>query len=209
MVLVDPAVTALKVDREIEQWNENAVVYRKRGWILLSRRDNELEVGFLAQLPLGQISVPVMAACVHLSYENYDLWPPSLEFIDPVTGDYVVPTVPAVISTPEGPRNLLVGQHPETRRPFLCVPGIRQYHDHPQHSGDPWLLHRASGEGSLVTVCERVWRSMARSLVGLQLVLTTFPEGSPQSIQLQLALVTGDIDAIRAQTETQVGDPAA
>ncbi|WP_306919914.1 putative metal-binding protein [Rhizobium mesoamericanum] len=33
--------------------------------------------------------------------------------------------------------------------PFLCMAGVREYHDNPAHSGDPWLLHRGSGEGRL------------------------------------------------------------
>ena len=34
--------------------------------------------------------------------------------------------------------------------PFLCVPGVKEYHDHPGHSGDPWEVHRSAGEGRLV-----------------------------------------------------------
>ena len=34
--------------------------------------------------------------------------------------------------------------------PFLCVAGVKEYHDHPGHSGDPWELHRATGAGRLV-----------------------------------------------------------
>ena len=29
-----------------------------------------------------------MTACVRFDYTNYDLWPPSVEFIDPCTGEY-------------------------------------------------------------------------------------------------------------------------
>ncbi len=27
----------------------------------------------------------------------------------------------------------------------LCVPGIREYHQHSSHRGEPWELHRAAG----------------------------------------------------------------
>jgi hypothetical protein len=149
MSLVDPEVTRLKLERELELWQENAESYLRRGWLLIRRRDLEVDVGFLARLPLGPQTVPIMPACVRLDYTNYDVWAPSVEFIDPFTGEFVTPLVPAVVPTDEGPRNLLVGSHPDTNRPFLCVPGVRQYHDHPQHSGDSWLLHRSSREGSL------------------------------------------------------------
>ena len=34
--------------------------------------------------------------------------------------------------------------------PFLCIAGVREYHEHPAHSGDHWLSHRISGAGCLV-----------------------------------------------------------
>jgi hypothetical protein len=33
--------------------------------------------------------------------------------------------------------------------PFMCMRGVRQYHRHPAHTGDAWLLHRGRGEGTL------------------------------------------------------------
>jgi Predicted metal binding domain len=41
---------------------------------------------------------------------------------------------------------------------FLCLPGTRAYHEHPAHSGDPWELHRKTGEGRLFALLETVWR---------------------------------------------------
>lgn len=198
MIVVDPDVSKLKLDSELEAWNASAPLFRRRGWVLLGRRDFEVDIGFLAHLSLGAQVVPVMSACVRLDYTNYDLWPPSVEFIDPCTGDYAFPVVTATIQTNEGPRNLLVSSHPDTRRPFFCVPGTRQYHDHPQHSGDLWLLHRPAREGSLVTVCDRIWRAMTRNLVGLRVALLTLPLEAAQQIQIQIQLATGDIDALRA-----------
>lgn len=32
--------------------------------------------------------------------------------------------------------------HPETARPWCCMPGLREYHDHEQHKNDPWDLKR-------------------------------------------------------------------
>ena len=34
--------------------------------------------------------------------------------------------------------------------PFLCIAGVREYHEHPAHSGDHWELHRPFGGGRLV-----------------------------------------------------------
>ncbi len=34
-MIVDPEVTRLKFERELELWRENGATYRRRGWILL------------------------------------------------------------------------------------------------------------------------------------------------------------------------------
>lgn len=196
-LLVDPAVTKDKLDREVGLWHENAEIYRKRGWVLLERVDTRVDVGFLAHLPFGGVNVPVMAACVRLDFSNYDLVPPSVEFIDPLSGEYVNPIIQAVVPSPEGPRDLLVGSHPSTNRPFFCVPGTREYHEHPQHTGDSWHLHRASKEGSLATICDRIWRAMPRTLLGVQVITSTLPPESGQNVEVQLRLLQGDIDVLR------------
>jgi hypothetical protein len=186
-VLVDPEVVQRKFARELALWQENAAAYRRRGWVLLSQGDLEVEVGFLGRLPLGGPAVPAMPACVRIDFTDYDLQPPSVEFIDPATGEFAQPPVQALVDTDEGPRNLLVQMHPDTGRPFFCVPGVREYHSHPQHAGDSWLLHRAGGGGSLAAICDRIWRSMARSLLGIHLQLQTLPTGLQLELRVQSA----------------------
>lgn len=198
MGLVNPAVTARKLERELASWHEQPEVYRQRGWVLLAQRGVEIEVGFLARVPLGPQVLHAMTACVRFDFTDYDLRPPSVEFIDPVTGDYQAPIVPAIVPTDEGPRNVLISSHPDTNRPFFCVPGTRQYHDHPQHSGDSWLLHRDTGEGTLATLCDRVWRAMARSVIGLRVGMMTLPLETGQPLQAEFQVITGDVDALRS-----------
>jgi hypothetical protein len=198
--LVDPEVTRRKFRRELELWDENASSYSRRGWILLHRESVQVEVGFLARLPVGPQVVTTMPVCIQVDFSNFDLWAPSVEFIDPFTRAYAPPIVQALVEAPGGPQNLLVGGHPETGRPFLCVPGVRQYHTHPQHSGDSWLLHRTSREGSLAMICERVWQTMARTLLGLQIQLQTLP--GQMQFQLQLVSAPGEAaPALWAQAE--------
>lgn len=191
MVIVDPEVTRRKLERELELWRAHEETYRRRGWLMLGRDELKVDVGFLGRLPIGGQPTPAMTACVRIDFANFDLWPPSVEFIDPFTGDYVAPQVQALVETDEGPRDLVVHTHPDTNRPFFCVPGIRQYHEHPQHSGDSWLLHRQSGEGSLATICDRIWRAMARNVIGIQVNVQTLP-GQVQ-LQLRLASAPGDV----------------
>lgn len=191
MIVVDPEVTRRKLERELELWRENEETYRRRGWILLGRNELEVDIGLLGRLPIGAQPIPAMTACVRIDFTNFDLEPPSVEFIDPFTGEYAPPPVQALVDTDEGPRDLVVHSHPDTNRPFFCVPGIRQYHEHPQHSGDSWLLHRETREGSLATICDRIWRAMARNLLGIQVQVQTLP-GQLQ-IQLRLVNAPGEV----------------
>jgi hypothetical protein len=48
--------------------------------------------------------------------------------------------------------------------PFLCLAGVREYHEHPAHSGDSWELHRAAGAGRLVRLLEIVSRYGVESI---------------------------------------------
>lgn len=110
-------------------------------------------MGFLGRLPVGAQPIPAMTACVRIDFTNFDLEPPSVEFINPFTGEYAPPPVQALVDTEEGPRDLVVHSHPDTNRPFFCVRGIRQYHEHPQHSG-------TSGS-STATAAREAWRRSA------------------------------------------------
>ncbi|MEJ7567730.1 MAG: putative metal-binding protein [Gaiellaceae bacterium] len=206
MIVVEPEVTRLKLEREFELWHENAETYRRRGWILLGRDDLAVDVGFLGRLPLGARPVPAMTACVRIDFTNYDLWPPSVEFIDPFTGEYVPPPVQALVDSDEGPRDLVVHSHPDTNRPFFCVPGIRQYHDHPQHSGDSWLLHRDTREGSLATICDRIWRAMARNLLGIHLEFQTLP--GQLKLQMRVQNAPGEVAPLMWQQAEQAEQAA-
>lgn len=188
-VLVPREVSRVKLDGELADWHSNAELYRRRGWLLLGVADLDVNVAFVAQVAVGEMTLPVITTAIRLNFDNYDLWPPSLTFIDPMTGQPALPVVSAPERDQGGePRNVLLG-HPISKQPFLCLPGLREYHSHPQHSGDDWLLHRTSGQGRLAVICDRVWRRMARNVLGLQVNLLTLPMG----MQLQMALVQGDV----------------
>lgn len=178
--LVHPGVSAHKVERELALWDANAEAYSRRGWIMLRREPPLLDIAFLAPLPIAGNIVPAVAACVQIDFTNFDLWAPSVEFIDPISREFATPVVQAIVEAEGGAQNLIVGGRPDTGRPFLCIPGVRQYHSHPQHTGDPWLLlHRPPRGGTLSLICERIWQTMARTLLGVQVQLVTLP-GSVQ-----------------------------
>jgi hypothetical protein len=206
VTLVDPEVTRRKLDHELALWDEHCASYERRGWIMLSRDAPVVEVAFLARLQIGGSVITAVPACIQVEFANYDLWAPSVEFIDPLTRQYAPPPVQALVEVAGGAQNLLVGGHPDTGRPFLCVPGIRQYHTHPQHTGDSWLLHRPGREGSLAMICERVWQTMARTLLGVQLQLQTLP--GQMQFQLGLASAPGEVAAALWQQAEAGQQPA-
>jgi hypothetical protein len=212
-VLVDPEISRQKLRREVERWKASSV-HEERGWILLRYDEDELtvEVAFLATVSLnvGVAPLPIVVCAIRLTYDNYDLWPPSLTFIDVFTRQPSKPHVRALQPSGNGVRDVLIDTHPETQQAFFCVPGIREYHTHPQHTGDSWLLYRERGEGSLSIICDRIWRFMARSVVGLRMVLQTFPTW-PMQAQLSIGIAQGEVEKAPDQPQQdaeEASDPA-
>ena len=65
----------------------------------------------------------------------------------------------------------LMQAHSPEDIPFLCIAGVKEYHDHPGHSGDPWELHRSSGEGRLVRLLEVISKYGLNTVTGLEVNL--------------------------------------
>jgi hypothetical protein len=195
-LLVDPEVTRRKFERELSAFKSD-LNFQRRGWLLLSEDHGTpaVDIAFFARVSSTVGEVPVAVCAVRLKFDNYDLWPPSLTFIDPFTRETARPLVRAFASTPDGLRDLLIEGHPSNKQPFLCMAGIREYHWHPQHTGDSWLLHRSAKEGTLATVCERIWRLMVRNVIGLRVTVQGFP-GMPLRAQVDVQVAQGDVDRL-------------
>ncbi len=161
---VDPSVSRTKFEREIDDYRALESDYRARGWFLV-KAEWPVVVVVLAS---NQTKPPAIVAAVQFDYSNYDAEPPSVRFIDPFSGRLLpfneLPTrLPRGVPGQEMPMPVLGGPkvqvmmaqdlvqaHSLEGIPFLCVPGVKEYHDHPGHSGDPWEVHRSAGEGRLV-----------------------------------------------------------
>lgn len=206
-LLADVEVTRLKVKRELDLWKANSRP-EERGWILLGYDElvPAVEIAFLSRVAISTGSAPlsVVVCAIRLTYENYDLWPPSLTFIDAFTRQPIKPHVRAFMPTPEGPRDALIDGHPLTGQAFLCLPGIREYHTHPQHSGDDWLIHRAAHEGSIANVCERIWRLMSRNVLGIGITTQALPMW-PLQAQVTIHLAQGLVDSAVVPVQQQQG----
>lgn len=210
VTVVDPNVSRTKLGRELEAWRRNDVDYRRKGWILLRADLEELvvDIAFLALLPLSGNPVPIVAPAIRLGYDNYDLWPPTLTFIDVFTGRPARSPVSAFMQTDDGQlRSILMERD---GKQFLCLRGTREYHEHPDHDGDRWELYRGDKAGALAVICDRVSSSMTSLVAGaqfqMQVTLLTPSAGMPFEAARQAALqgrnaYDAQVDAYGAQIQ--------
>ena len=198
---VDPEVNRLKYVQEIQRLIDQRATLEAWGIFLLSStRFPVVELMFCPRhrlqipvtapppgmnLPKGgtlALEIPNMAARAfkaHFDLTDFDLCAPSLEFRDPWTDALLAPGQMSAGLDFDQERKcypVLLSDHPTTHKPFLCMRGIREYHEHPQHAGDEWLLYR--NDMNLFSIVRMLWR-VTIDLVHPQLVL------SPNAIGVQ------------------------
>ena len=190
----DPGVSRAKFDREIAEFLALEADYRTRGWFLVK-----------AEWPLATVVLaskrtipPAIVMAVQFDYTNYDAEPPSVRLVDPFSGQPLlnkelpirlhrkIPGPEMIL--PDGNKlqqlmaqDLMQAHSPE-EPPFLCIPGVREYHDHPGHTGDPWELHRPAGTGRLVRLLEVIARYGVDQVTGFNVNLVpqvTFAVSEP------------------------------
>ena len=193
---VDPAVSRAKFESEITDYRSLEADYRARGWFLV-RADWPTAVVVLAS---SKTSPPAIVTAVQFDYTNYDAEPPSVRLVDPFSGRLLLNKelpirLPRMIPGPEmstpvpglpklqlnTAQDLMQAHSPEDL-PFLCIAGVKEYHDHPGHSGDSWELHRSAGEGRLVRLLEVISKYGIETVTGFQVNLApqvTFAVSEP------------------------------
>lgn len=183
-ILVDPAVARAKFEREVDAYRKIAADQRQRGWLLLHAEFPEVLVAFASP----QLNPPALLFGALLDFTNYDLWPPSVTIVNPFTAEplrhrdippelQMMRRVPQMIAVPglgqvagQVEQPLLIAHGPD-EVPFVCLPGVKEYHEHPAHSGDSWLNHRGNGEGTLFFLLEKLYRYGVEPIRGYQLGL--------------------------------------
>ena len=83
---------------------------------------------------LGQRRDRILVARLHC--DNYDTDPPAFSFVTDWSADQELP----FSAWPKGPG--IVERHHLTGRPFLCKPGVREFHRHFQHGDESWEKYR-------------------------------------------------------------------
>lgn len=151
-MFVDPLVCRAKFDREVASFRNLAADYHRRGVSLVDATFPEAFFTFAAT----NVKPAFIPFGVVINFENYDVVPPSVRFVHPFTCEPLkaseIGTAFPVLTgfNAQGQPNIQgLIQAFTDEQPFLCMHGVREYHETPAHSGDSWLLYRGTGVGTL------------------------------------------------------------
>ena len=181
----DPGVSRRKFDREIADFRSQEEHYRRQGiWMLDCVYPQVLLAFATSRAP--QVHVPFGAL---IDFEDYDARPLTVTLVHPCTRQplRLNEVMPQFVQMPSGNNYFgrLMRVRQDTARPdgiavdsilqgydqdpnfppFLCIAGVRAYHEHPAHSGDSWWLHRISGEGKLHQIAQLLWNYGVKNIV--------------------------------------------
>ena len=157
----DPKVSRTKFEREVAEFRALEESYHRRGIWLMNATFPTVFVVLVAVHPKP---CPMVAFGIRINFENYDVEPPSVQLVHPVTRaqlkKHELPHLMQRQGAPafqNGPITVMQPPLPlvqgwDGQLPFICLPGVREYHKHPAHTGDSWWLHRKSGQGRLSTI---------------------------------------------------------
>lgn len=174
----DPEVTRIKFDREVKLFFTNSESYLRRG--IFWRRVDYPTVSLV--FAASHLRPSPIVFGVDINFTNYDFEPPSVKFIDPFTGIRLrggdqLPPIYQVIPNTQPVQALHLVQAMPGEDAFLCIPGIREYHQHPAHSGDSWLLYRSRGEGSLSFIIDHLHKHSMSGIGGYNCQITISVNG--------------------------------
>jgi hypothetical protein len=173
-VFVDPAVSRKKFERELGDFCRFARAYQRRGIFLIDAEFPEVFALFVATQAKPAPMVPFAAV---LNFSDYDVSPPSVQLVNPFTRaklkrseipyDFLrmLPTAPDPAAG-GNPQVQPLLQAFVNERPFICLQGIREYHESPAHTGDSWFLHRGTGQGTLTFLLDVLARYGAEPIRG-------------------------------------------
>lgn len=164
------------------------------GLWMLKAEYPEVLVAFATPRPT-QVSVPFAAL---IDFTDYDARPLTVTLVHPCTRKVlkiseVLPQIFQNVSVQPPPRiarlrfgaggqevisdSILQGYDLNDQAPFLCLPGVRAYHDHPAHTGDSWWLHKMRGEGSLHTILHTLWKYGVHNVTGQHVLIQAVVAG--------------------------------
>ena len=141
---MDRAVSVRKFEGEIRALEAEASGYvLAKGWKVVESTYPTLAV-------VLRHSRTARAIEFRFTCDDWDGLPPSLTLHHPDGRE--------ALSWEEWPKGgwVVHASHPFVARPFLCLPGIREYHTHTSHLGDSWEGFRLRGTYRLRDIIDRV-----------------------------------------------------
>jgi hypothetical protein len=182
----DPQVSRAKFTHEIALFQDQKEQYAKKGIWMLSVEYPDVLVAF-ATPKSQQVFVPFAAL---VNFTDYDARPLAVTLVHPCTrkalklSEVLPQEIPncqsqtppriarfRIVGNQLVPDSILQGYDNDDPKPFLCMPGVRSYHEHPAHTGDSWWLHKNLGEGSLHNILHTLWKYGASNITGQNLAL--------------------------------------
>ncbi|RYZ80966.1 MAG: hypothetical protein EOP04_24860 [Proteobacteria bacterium] len=184
---VDEAVTRRKFEKEWAQFEATKEHYRREGVLLLDKEYPNLYFAFAAP----HLSPQAIVFAVRINFTNYDVWPPSVRFVDPLSlKEVLAPQLHSFLI-----RKLVVDGGAQQQRlavwqsdnvPFVCFAGVREYHNHPRHKDHPWLMHRTGGEGRLCFLLDNLVRYGTSGVRGYFIQMQVGLEGALHNMNMSL-----------------------
>lgn len=176
-LLVDPAVSRMKFDWEVTRFRVLADDHARNGcWLAKA----EFPTAFIV-FGTPKLKPPAVAFGAVFDFTNFDLWPPSVRLVNPFTQEpYKTKELPTVLprqvpaTQEQAAQGLaaafqsIVQSYGPDEIPFVCLPGVREYHDHPGHSGNSWLLRRGHGEGTLYNLVTHLYHYGSEYVIAYQ-----------------------------------------
>jgi hypothetical protein len=141
---LDVEVSRRKFGQAMASLGEEASDFvRQRGWVV-SNADYPTFAVVFTHAKSGR------AVGFRFLFDNWDEEPPSLSLFDPESGHEH--------PWDKWPKNGWAAGNPHSRtgKPFLCLPGIREYHTHESHLNDKWDDLRGRDTYKLLHIVERV-----------------------------------------------------
>ena len=141
---MDQAVSLRKFESEVRSLEVEAADFAAaKGWRIVAASYPVLSV--VLRHSGSDREIEFRFAC-----DDWDGQPPSLTLHDPEDG--------RELTWEEWPKDGWVVHelHPSTGKPFLCLPGIREYHTHNSHLNDRWDGYRLRGSYRILSIIDRV-----------------------------------------------------
>ncbi|WP_051359635.1 putative metal-binding protein [Adhaeribacter aquaticus] len=186
MSLVDPQIARTKYQEQVTNFRSNEAMQRARGILLLKAEFPYVLFGFA----VPRIKPTPILFGVKIDFSDFDLQPLSVQFVDPFTerplraeevGSHFFKRT-GTVQTPDANGGIqldvqpLLQFHAPDGLPFLCVRGIREYHNHPAHTGDSWFLYRNTEVGTLDHIINVLYNYGINPLMGYQFQLGLPPD---------------------------------